>query len=156
METFGELINRSKADEYFKTFNEEVKVGLSLHINSSSQSTKPDEVEKKALAASYCKSETNAFIFSRDIIKKLLSLSDKYGKKSEYLMILHAAHPRSYGARQGEPTLVILGCNKDSNGNYHSMLDEFSFSETPGKKAIQQIPHEDIAVGIKPLIFTII
>jgi hypothetical protein len=156
METFGELINRSKAEEYFKTYNEEVKTGLSLYISPKGGTPNPAETDQKAAAAKYNGSTANAFIFSRDIIERLLSLSDKYGKKPEYLMILPAAHPKSYGNSYGEPTHVILGCNKNSEGDYHSMLDEFSFSETPGKRAIQKVPEKEIAAGTKTLIFTVI
>ena len=131
-DTYGERIDATQANAYFKAFD---NVQSGLKFFSRNEDLDADRAALAALGQTYSQSPFNAFLFKRDIVEDLMNLVDVDGKKPEFLMIHFAAHPNDK-PNPGEPTLVILGCNKKSKGDFISMLESDGKppgAETPGK-----------------------
>lgn len=141
-EQSGERITVEDANKYFKAY-EQVKMGIA-RFTPPAGLTGPDEIMQHELGSAYAKSKFNCFIFKRTIIDELMALKDREGKTPEYLLIHFAAHPKDK-PNPGEPTLVIMGCNKDKDGDYISMNDTKPGGETPGKIVQAAFPPEFVS-----------
>lgn len=118
----GELIRLDDALEYFerhKSISGVLRTGAS---------TTPAHV--------YINSQTNAFLFDRELIEEILDQKDAKGKKPGYLMVHFAAKV------DGSPTIVVLGCSErlqDGKTEFYTMQSEYPAGETPGTAVVHSM-----------------
>jgi hypothetical protein len=155
---FGERITTTEAQGYFDAYDKVKKVPLVIAAPTMTPGAERNAaLANTRLAKTYQKSTTNAFVFKLSVVKQLLSLKDNKGKLPEYLMVHFATKPKG-DPEEGEPTIVLLTCNRKRSGKsvkYVSMADGKPAVETPGTFFIAGFPAAAQATGVSdnPIVF---
>ena len=143
-EEFGKRVSVKDAEKYFKA-HEDISNSIKSKTPLFQAAANPgnDPID---LTAVYTNSPKNAFVFDKELVIKMLSEPDADGDTPDYLMIHFAAKfEDGDGFKNGDPTLVILGCRKgkdnaDKKISFLSMNLPTPGGEQPGGHSIAHFP----------------
>src|SRR4030095_4635857 len=113
----GKPITALQADHYLKKY-----VAIRENLQKSSMPLKKPTTGTQSQQREiddvniFYQSDVNAFIFSKELIERFFSSE----KKADYLMVILAA--KYEGKEQGNPTVVVAGVNKKSDGKGYKSL----------------------------------
>lgn len=128
----GKEITAQEAQKYMDKY---------LEIKSKLQITLPNKCDDSTMQAiKYHQSETNAFIFSKELVTRFFEAG------AEYLMVIIGAkhsEPESLDKsmpKNGDPTVVIAGVNKNDDSSYTSLDIPKAADQQPPSTGLVKFP----------------
>jgi hypothetical protein len=153
---FGKPIGRDMANtliEKHKVIKSEVMDFLKFNL----------EFARKDLAHRHLTKDYNAFIFDKEQVLRFFNIdpSSIPNDSADCLMVILGAHDKtdiigSLQVQEGEPTVLLAGCKRQSDGSFFTLNIPEPASEHPPQRVIASLPPKEDRLNSNSIKFNLI